>query len=96
VETARVKKLKNLLRFSEDYSCVKPIDGAIPAKGGFGKKNKKYVAEHDSEIQQFYTVRRKLDNAVSDKKLMPKAWQAELDALSQEYATVRGKPCWTI
>jgi chromosome segregation ATPase len=93
---ARMKELKTLLRLAADYSRLKPIVDAIPAKGGFGKKREKYVAEHDSEIQQFYTVRRKLDNAVSDKKLTPKAWQAELDQLSQEYAaeSAKLKPMW--
>jgi hypothetical protein len=92
----RMKELKTLLRLAADYSRLKPIVDAIPAKGGFGKKREKYMAEHDSEISQFYAVRRKLDNAVPDKKLTPKAWQAELDQLSQEYATesAKLKPMW--
>jgi hypothetical protein len=92
----RMKELKTLLRLAADYSRLKPIVDAIPAKGGFGKKHEKYVAEHDSEISQFYAVRRKLDNAVSDKKLTVKAWQAEFDQLSQEYAaeSAKLKPMW--
>jgi hypothetical protein len=92
---ARMKELKTLLRLAADYSRLKPIADAIPAKGGFGKKREKYMAEHDSEISQFYAVRRKLDNAVPD-KMTPKAWQAELDQLSQEYAaeSAKLKPMW--
>jgi hypothetical protein len=92
----RMKDLQTLLRLAADYSRLKPIVDAIPAKGGFGKKHEKYVAEHDSEISQFYAVRRKLDNAVSDKKLTVKAWQAEFDQLSQEYAaeSAKLKPMW--
>jgi hypothetical protein len=92
----RIKELKTLLRLAADYSRLKPMVDAIPAKGGFGKKREKYMAEHDSEIQQFYTVRRKLDNAAPDKKLTVKAWQAELDQLSQEYAaeSAKLKPMW--
>jgi hypothetical protein len=92
----RMKELKTLLRLAADYSRLKPIVDAIPARGGFGKKHEKYVAEHDSEISQFYAVRRKLDNAVSDKKLTVKTWQAELDALTQEYAveSAKLKPMW--
>jgi predicted RNase H-like nuclease (RuvC/YqgF family) len=92
----RMKELQTLLRLAADYSRLKPIVDAIPAKGGFGKKREKYMAEHDSEIQQFYTVRRKLDNAAPDKKLTVKAWQTELDQLSQEYAaeSAKLKPMW--
>jgi hypothetical protein len=91
-----MKDLQTLLRLAADYSRLKPIVDAIPAKGGFGKKREKYMAEHDSEIQQFYTVRRKLDNAVPDKKLTPKAWQSELNVLTQEYAaeSTKLKPMW--
>lgn len=49
------------------------------------------MAEHDSGIRQFYTVKRKLDNALPDKKLTPKVWQSELDRLSQEYAIERAE-----
>jgi hypothetical protein len=95
-KSERMKDLQTLLRLAADYSRLKPIVDAIPAKGGFGKKHEKYVAEHDSEISQFYAVRRKLDNAVPDKKLTPKAWQSELDALTQEYAaeSAKLKPMW--
>lgn len=44
------------------------------------------MTEHDGELRQYYAVRRKLDNALPDKKLAPKAWQAELGRLCQEYA----------
>jgi hypothetical protein len=60
---------------------------AIPPKGGWGKKHEKYMAEHDSEIRQFYAIKRKLDSyKLPDKKLTIKAWQSELDKLSKEYA----------
>ncbi len=83
----QMKKLKDLIRLAEDYARLKPTVDAIPAKGGFGKKQEKYKAEHDSEIRQFYAVKRKLDNAgLPDKKLTPKQWQAELDILMEQYA----------
>ena len=86
-KSERMKELKNLLRLAEDYTRLKPIVDAIPAKGGFGKKREKYMAEHDSEISQYYAVKRKLDSTdLPDKKLTPKAWQAELDRFSQVYA----------
>ena len=85
-KSEQMKELKNLLRLAEDYVRLKPIVDAIPAKGGFGKKREKYMAEHDSEINQYYAAKRKLDSAdLPDKKLTLKAWQAELDRLSQVY-----------
>ena len=77
---------------------MKPIVDAIPAKGGFGKKQEKYKAEHDSEIRQFYAVKRKLDNAgLPGKKLTPKQWQAELEMLMEQYAaeTAELKPVYS-
>lgn len=85
---AKIKELKNLIRLADDYSRLKPIVDAIPQKGGFGKKREKYMADHDNEISQFYAVKRKLDNAdLPGKSLTPKAWQKELDTLTDEYAT---------
>jgi len=87
VRSARMKELKSLLQLAEDYARLKPIVDAIPPKGGWGKKHEKYMAEHDSEIRQFYAVKRKLDSYnLPDKKLTTKAWQAERDQLSEEYA----------
>ena len=81
-----MKKLKDLIRLAEDYARLKPIVDAIPAKSGFGKQEK-YKAEHDSEIGQFYAVKRKLDNAgLPGKKLTPKQWQEELEMLMEQYA----------
>ena len=85
-KAARMKKLKELLRLADDYARLKPIADGIPPKGGFGKKREKYLAEHDSEIRQYYAIKRRLDSALPDRKLTPKVWQVELDRLSQEYA----------
>ena len=96
-KSAQMKKLKDLIRLAEDYSRLKPIVDAAPAKGGFGKKREKYLAEHDSEIRQFYAVKRKLDNAdLPGKKLTPKQWQAELKQLTEQYAaeTAKLKPIY--
>ena len=83
-----IKKLKELIRNAEDYKRLKPIVDAIPPKGGFGKKREKYMADHDSEISQFYAVKRKLDNAdLPDRKLKVDDWQKKLDTLTDEYAT---------
>jgi len=87
VRAARMKELKDLIRLADDYTRLKPIVDSIPPKGCWGKKHEKYMAEHDSEIRQFYAVKRKLDSYnLPDKKLTTKAWQAERDQLSEEYA----------
>ncbi len=96
-KAAQMKKLKDLIRLAEDYTRLKPIADAIHAKGGFGKKQGKYKAEHDSEIRQFYAVKRKLDNAgLPGKKLTQKQWQAELEMLMAQYAaeTAELKPVY--
>ena len=70
----------------------------IFAEGGFGRKREKYKTEHDSEIRQFYAVKRKLDNAgLPDKKLTLKQRQAELEMLMEQYAaeTAELKPVYT-
>ena len=92
-----MKTLKDLIRLAGDYTRLKLVVDAIPAKGGFGKKREKYQAEHDSEIRQFYAVKRKLDSVgLLGKKLTPKQWQAELEQLIEQYAaeTAELKPVY--
>jgi hypothetical protein len=86
-----MKEPNRLIRLAEDYARLKPAVDAIPPKGGFGKKREKYLAAHDSEIRQYYAVKRKLDSALPDKKLTPKAWQDELDRLGAAYAEESAK-----
>ena len=83
-----MKELKELLRLADDYARLKPIVDGIPPKGGFGKKQERYKEEHDSEINQFYAVRRRLDSLLPDKRFTKKAWQSELDRLTGEYAAM--------
>ena len=91
-KAARMKELKELIRLADDYARLKPVVDAMPPKGSWGKKHEKYMEIHDSEIRQFYAVKRKLDNAeLPDKKLTPKVWQKELDKLTAEYADEREK-----
>ena len=87
-KSERMKELKGLLRLADDYVRLKPIVDGIPPKGGFGKKQECYKEEHDSEIRQFYAVRRKLDSLLPEKKFATKAWQSELDRLAGEYAAM--------
>jgi hypothetical protein len=84
-KSSRMKELNRLIQLSEDYVKLKPVVDAIPPKGGFGKKREKYLAAHDSEIRQYYAVKRKLEDALPDKKLAPKAWQEELERISKAY-----------
>lgn len=86
-KASKMKELKNLIQLAEDFTRLKPIVDAIPPIGGWHQRHIKYMAEHDNEIRQFHAVRRKLDSFhLPGKKLTPKAWQTELDKLSQAYA----------
>jgi hypothetical protein len=85
-KSSRMKDLNRLIRLAEDYARLKPVVDGVPPKGGFGKKREKYLAAHNSEIRQYYAVKRKLDSALPDKKLAPKGWQEELNRLSEAYA----------
>ncbi len=81
-----MKDLKELIQLTQDYTRLKPIVDGIPPKGGWGKKREKYMAEHDSEIRQYYAVKRKLDSHdISDKIFKTTVWKKELDTLKEEY-----------
>ena len=83
-----MKKLQNLIQLAQDYTRLKPVVDGIPPKGGWGKKRDKYMAEHDSEIRQFYAVKRKLDAYdIPDKTFRTTVWTKELDKLKEEYET---------
>lgn len=81
-----MKDLKELIQLAQDYIRLKPIVDGIPPKGGWGKKREKYMAEHDSEIRQYYAVKRKLDaHDIPDKTFKTTVWTKELDKLKEEY-----------
>nr|WP_316624748.1 hypothetical protein [uncultured Ruminococcus sp.] len=55
------------------------------------KQRERYKSDHDSELRQFYAVRRVLIEELGDQPINVKAWQREYDALLAEYAGLRAQ-----
>lgn len=75
---SRMKELRELLIYAEQYERFKPIHdqlGAIKWKS----KREQFKAKHESELRQFYLARRKLTDGIHTAE-----WQRELDALEQD------------
>lgn len=75
---SRIKQLRDLLRYADQYEHTKPVHdqlGAIKWKS----KREQFKTEHESELRQFYLARRKLPDGIHAAE-----WQRELDALKQE------------
>lgn len=75
---SRMKELRDLLRYADQYERFKPIHdqlGALKWKA----KREQFKTEHESELRQFYLARRKLADGIHTAE-----WQCELDALKQE------------
>ena len=75
---SRIKQLRELMRYADQYERLKPIHdqlGALKWKA----KREQFKTEHESELRQFYLARRKLTDGIHAAE-----WQRELDALKQE------------
>ena len=75
---SRMKELRDLLRYADQYECFKPIHDQLGALK-WKTKREQFKAEHESELKQFYLARRKLANGIHTAE-----WQRELDALKQD------------
>lgn len=84
---SRMKELRELVRYAEQYERTKPIYDQLGALK-WKSKREQFKAEHESELRQFYLARRKLPDGIHTAE-----WQRELDALKQEceaeYATYK-------
>ncbi len=75
---SRIKQLRELMRYADQYERLKPIHdqlGALKWKA----KREQFKTEHESELRQFYLARRKLADGIHTAE-----WQRELDSLKQE------------
>lgn len=75
---SRIKQLRELMRYADQYKRLKPIHdqlGALKWKA----KREQFKTEHERELRQFYLARRKLADGIHTAE-----WQRELDALKQE------------
>ena len=55
------------------------------------KQREKYKSLHDSELRQFYAVRRVLTEELKGEPINVKEWQREYDDLRAEYAGLRAQ-----
>ena len=83
----RIKQLRELMRYADQYERLKPIHDQLSALK-WKSKREQFKTEHESELRQFYLSRRKLTDGIHAAE-----WQRELDALKQdcedEYAKYR-------
>lgn len=84
-EHSRMKELRDLLRYAEQYERFKPIHDQLNAIK-WKTKHEQFKTEHESELRQFYLARRKLTDGIRTAE-----WQRELDALKQELETEYAK-----
>lgn len=82
----RLKELQQLMEDAKTYAELKPVfDEMKKEKYRFTKAKEKYKAEHESELRQFYMVKRKLKEKGFEKESFPlKAWQSEFSELSAQ------------
>ena len=82
---SRMKELRDLLRYAEQYERFKPVHNQL-RDIKWKSKREQFKTEHESELRQFYLARRKLTDGIHTAE-----WQRELDALKQELETEYAK-----
>lgn len=75
---SRMKELRDLLRYADQYERSKPVRDQLNAIK-WKSKREQFKVEHESELRQFYLARRKLPDGIHATE-----WQRELYALKQE------------
>jgi hypothetical protein len=76
-QTERMKEIRKLNDYANTFQRLKPIFDDLQ-KIRFEKHRAKYKAEHEGELKQFYTARRKLREEFPDGK-------ADMKKISDEY-----------
>ena len=75
---SRMKELRDLLRYAEQYERTKPVHDQLNSIK-WKSKREQFKAEHESELMQFYLARRKLADGIRTAE-----WQRELNSLAHE------------
>lgn len=75
---SRMKELRDLLRYADQYERSKPVHDQLNAIK-WKSKREQFKAEHESELMQFYLARRKLADGIRTAE-----WQRELNSLAHE------------
>ena len=89
-KSKRMEQLRELIRSAEIYHRLKPIHDELNSFK-WKKQREKYKSDHDSELRQFYTVRRVLTEELKGEPINIKEWQREYDDLRAEYAGLRAQ-----
>ena len=87
-KSKRMEQLRELIRSAEIYHRLKPIHDELNSFK-WKKQREKFSSTHDSEMWQFYAVRRILTEELKGKPINVKEWNREYDALRVEYAGLR-------
>ena len=87
-KSKRMEQLRELIRSAEIYHRLKPIHDELNSFK-WKKQREKYKSDHDSELRQFYAVRRVLTEELKGEPINVKAWQREYADLRAEYANLR-------
>jgi len=89
-EFARMKEIRKVPEYLSILRDLKPIiDGLQKIK--FDKAKEKYKAEHEKELKQYYTVRRKFLELCPDGKYDQKLLEKEYAALEKAHAETYAK-----
>ena len=89
-KSKRMEQLSELIRSAEIYHRLKPIHDELNGIK-WRKQREKYKSDHDSELRQFYAVRRVLTEELKGEPINVKAWQREYDGLRAEYTRLRAQ-----
>ena len=87
-KSKRMEQLRELIRSAEIYHRLKPIHDELN-RIKWKKQHEKFKSDHDSELRQFYAVRRVLLEELKDEPINVKAWQREYYDLRAEYAELK-------
>ena len=89
-KSKRMEQLRELIRSADIYHRLKPIHDELNSFK-WKKQREKYKSSHDSELRQFYAVRRVLTEELKGEPINVKEWQREYDDLRAEYAGLRAQ-----
>ena len=87
-KSKRMEQLRELIRGAEIYHRLKPIYDELNGIK-WKKQREKFKSTHDSELRQFYAVRRVLTEELKSEPINVKAWQREYDVLRAKYAGLK-------
>lgn len=60
---SRIKQLRELLRYADQYERLKPVHNQL-RDIKWKSKREQFKTEHESELRQFYLARRKLTDGI--------------------------------